>query len=51
MPRPIHEKAEFQYVTEITDLMAGHDLMEDIFFLRENGSNPEKSLVCTGLVI
>ena len=25
-PRPIHDKVEFQNVTEITDAMAGHDL-------------------------
>ena len=29
MPRPIHDKAEFQNVTEITDAMAGHNLTAD----------------------
>ncbi len=28
-PRPIHDKAEFQNVTEITDAMAGHKLTAD----------------------
>ncbi len=28
-PRPIHDKAEFQNVTEITDAMAGHKLTPD----------------------
>ena len=28
-PRPIHDKAEFQNVTEITNAMAGHDLTPD----------------------
>ena len=28
-PRPIHDKAGFQNVTEITDAMAGHDLTPD----------------------
>jgi len=29
MPRPIHDKVEFQNVTEITDAMAGHELTGD----------------------
>jgi HTH-type transcriptional regulator/antitoxin HigA len=29
MPRPIHDKVEFQNVTEITDAMAGHKLTPD----------------------
>jgi HTH-type transcriptional regulator/antitoxin HigA len=28
-PRPIHDKVEFQNVTEITDAMAGHELTPD----------------------
>ncbi|MBU6409736.1 MAG: helix-turn-helix domain-containing protein [Verrucomicrobia bacterium] len=28
-PRPIHDKAEFENVTEITDAMAGHKLTAD----------------------
>ena len=28
-PRPIHDKAEFQNVTEITDAMAGHQFTPD----------------------
>src|SRR2546422_11759767 len=28
-PRPIHDKVEFQNVTEITDAMAGHNLTAD----------------------
>jgi len=28
-PRPIHDKAEFQNVTDITDAMAGHKLTPD----------------------
>lgn len=28
-PRPIHDKAEFENVTEITDTMAGHKLTAD----------------------
>ncbi len=28
-PRPIHDKAELQNVTEITDAMAGHELTPD----------------------
>ena len=28
-PRPIHDKVEFQNVTEITDIMAGHELTPD----------------------
>jgi HTH-type transcriptional regulator/antitoxin HigA len=29
IPRPIHDKAEFQNVVEITDVMAGHKLTPD----------------------
>jgi len=29
IPRPIHDKVEFQSVTEITDAMAGHKLTAD----------------------
>ncbi len=28
-PRPIHDKADYQNVTEITEAMAGHDLTPD----------------------
>ena len=28
-PRPIHDKVEFEYVTKITDAMAGHKLTPD----------------------
>jgi hypothetical protein len=29
MPRPIHDKVDFENVTEITDAMAGHKLAAD----------------------
>jgi len=29
IPRPIHDRVEFQNVTEITDEMAGHKLTAD----------------------